>query len=159
MKRTSIVTLAVLALIAGVISYLLELLFQTRGEHIFIAPFTVSMTLLTAGALCVIMALPVRRVVTGKRKQRLSPFYAARVLALSKAVAYVGSIGFGLALGILIYLLSRPTTPPTLMLINSISLVLAAAISVAGGLIAESMCRIPPTGTDKTEDSESATTA
>lgn len=149
MKRTSPGTLVGLFLAGGVGAYLIELIFQSRGTYVFIPPVTLSLTLFVISVGTVLMALPIRRSLKGKRKEPINPFYAARVLALSKASALAGSVFLGIGAGILFYLLARPIAPAANMLGSAITEIVASAFLIAAGLIAEWWCALPPGDDDK----------
>ena len=144
MKRTSPAVIIGLALGGGVVTYLAQLLMQTRGEFIFVPPISLPVTLFLAAIAVVLAAIPVRRAVNGKSLKRVDPFYAARVLALAKATAFVGSMLCGAGGGILVFVIARPVAPPLGMVTSSIALIITAALLAAAGLIAESFCRLPP---------------
>ena len=110
MKRTGPAPLIGLFLIGGVASYLLELVVQSRGGFIYVPPISLAFTLFVVAAAVVFLAVPIRRKVTGKRKEPIDAFYAARVLALAKASSFAGSLLLGLGAGVLLYLLGRHCT-------------------------------------------------
>jgi polyferredoxin len=144
MKRTSPAVLIGLGLGGGVVTYLAQLLMQTRGEFIFVPPISLPVTLFLAAIGVVLAAIPVRRAVSGKKAKRVDPFYAARVLALAKATAFVGSLLLGAGVGILIFVIARPVAPPLGMVTSSIALIVTAALLVAAGLVTEIFCSLPP---------------
>lgn len=156
MKRTSPAPLIGLFLVGGVVAYLMELIVQSRGGFIFVPPITLAVTLMCVAVVAVLLAIPIRRTVTGKRKEPVDPFYAARVLALAKASSYAGALLVGLGAGVLVYLLARPIAPGGAMLLNVGAQVACAAVLVAAGLIAEWLCVLPPEDTDKETAGEAA---
>jgi hypothetical protein len=151
MKRTSPAPLIGLFLIGAVAAYLLELIVQSRGGFIYVPPITLAFTLFVVAVAVVLMAVPIRRTVTGKRKEPIDAFYAARVLALSKASSFAGSLLFGLGAGVLVYLLGRPIAPSGAMLTNIIAQLISAGLLIAAGLIAEWLCTLPPEDMDKSD--------
>jgi len=151
MKRTGPAPLIGLFLIGGVASYLLELVVQSRGGFIYVPPISLAFTLFVVAAAVVLLAVPIRRKVTGKRKEPIDAFYAARVLALAKASSFAGSLLLGLGAGVLLYLFGRPIAPSGAILINVISQLVSAALLIAAGLIAEWLCVLPPDDIDKNE--------
>ena len=151
MKRTGPAPLIGLFLIGGVASYLLELVVQSRGGFIYVPPISLAFTLFVVAAAVVFLAVPIRRKVTGKRKEPIDAFYAARVLALAKASSFAGSLLLGLGAGVLLYLLGRPIAPSGSILINVIAQLVSAALLIAAGLIAEWLCVLPPDDLDKNE--------
>jgi MFS family permease len=144
MKRTRASILLACALTGGVITYLLELLAQSLGGNVVVPPLSLSLTVLALAIAVVLLAVPVRRWVTGKRKAPIDPFYALRVAVFAKASSLAGSLLLGATGGILIFLLGRPIPlpAPTGVLVGSE--IVASALLVAAGLIAEYLCTLPP---------------
>ena len=149
MKRTGPAPLIGLFLIGGVVAYLFELVMQSRGGLIFVPPLTVAVTLAAVAVAVILLAIPIRRRVKGKRKEPIDPLYAARVLALAKASSLAGALLGGVGAGILFYLFSRPIAPNEAILTNVILHIVSAATLVAAGLIAESLCALPPEDNDE----------
>lgn len=144
MKRTRLTMLLGLALVAGVVAYLLELLGQSLGANVIVPPLSLTLTLFAIGIAVILLAIPVRRSVTGKRKARLDPFYALRVAVFAKASSLAGSLLAGAAVGIVLFLFGRPITPSVTMSTVAISEIIAGAFLVVAGLIAEHLCVLPP---------------
>lgn len=151
MKRTSPAPLIGFFLLGAVAAYLLELVVQSQGGFIYVPPFSLALTLLAVAVGVVLLATPIRRKVTGKRKEHLDAFYAARVVALAKASSFAGALLFGLGGGVLIYLLGRPIAPSGAILTNVIAQLVASALLITAGLIAEWLCVLPPDDMDKSE--------
>lgn len=149
MKRTQAFPLVGLFLAGGVITYLVELLLQSSGLPVALPPYSLSLTLVGIGVAVILLAVPVRRLITGKRKERLSPFYAVRVAVLAKACAHAGALLIGVGIGMVIFLLARPIAPGWDLLGRAIATAASAAIVLTAGLIAERMCQLPPDATDK----------
>jgi Protein of unknown function (DUF3180) len=145
MKRTTGVTVAVLALVSAGAGWLVEIALAATGRPIFIPPVSLAIALAVIGGLVVVVALPVRRAVQGKPgAQRVDPFYASRVAALAKASSIGGSLLAGVAVGVLVFLLSRTVIAASGSITAAVLAVVGAAILVAGGLIGEHFCAIPP---------------
>ncbi len=144
MKRTSVTTLVLLALIGGIGGGFLETVLAATGRPIVLPPLTLGLALLAIGIMVVVLALPIRRLTRGKSRQTVDPFYSTRVLVLAKASSLSGSLGSGFGAGVLIYLLTRSVVPG----VNSVALAVATLVGavclLAGGLIAEHMCTVPP---------------
>jgi len=143
-KRTRVSALLALALAGGVLAYLLELLLQSTGANVVLPPLSLTLTLVPIAIAVLLLAIPVRRSVTGKRKAPIDPFYALRVAVFAKASSLAGSLMLGAASGILIFLLGRPISPSVAMSTLVISEMVASALLVAAGLIAEFLCTLPP---------------
>lgn len=155
MKRTSPSLLVLLAVFGGVAGGLIELALSATGRAIIIPPITLALALAVIGGIVVSLAIPIRRFTRGRAKAPVDPFYATRVLVLAKASALTGSLVVGAGAGILVYLLTRSVVPlgsvgPT------VATLVGAAVLLAGGLIAEHMCTIPP-GSGDDDDDDGAT--
>ena len=149
MKRTSIALLVGLVGIGAAVAYLGELFLQTSGGITLVPPYSIELSLIVIAIAVVVLAVPVRRRVTGKRAHPLDPFYAVRVAVLAKASALTGSILLGAGVGILVILLGRPVLPDWNLLLPAIGLGVCALVLVVAGLIAEWMCVLPPDDTDR----------
>jgi hypothetical protein len=143
-KRTRISLLLALALAGGVVAYLLELLAQSLGANTVVPPLSLALTLVALAIAVILLAIPVRRSVTGKRAAPVDPFYALRVAIFAKASSLAGALLVGAGVGILIFLFARPIAPPLAPTAQSVSGLIAAALLVAAGLIAEFLCTLPP---------------
>jgi len=148
MKRTNIVTLVLLALIGGVGGGFLEAALATAGRPIVLPPLTLGLALLAIGIMVVVLALPIRRLTRGKASQPIDSFYSTRVLVLAKASALSGSLVTGFGVGVLVYLLSRSVVPGVGSVVQAVATIVGAGCLLAGGLIAEHMCTIPPVDDD-----------
>jgi hypothetical protein len=139
-----IVSLVVVAAVAG---YLIELAIVANGGFAFAPPVSLPITLTAIAIVIVALAIPVRRRVTGKKKERLDPFYAVRVAILAKSSSLTGALLTGLGAGIVAHALSLPILNSDL-LGRGIAQTVGAALLLAAGLISERMCTLPP---DKSE--------
>lgn len=148
MKRTNISTLVLLALIGGIGGGFLETLLASAGRPIVLPPVTLALALLAIGIMVVVLALPIRRLTRGKATQPIDPFYSTRVLVLAKASALSGSLVTGFGVGVLVYLLSRSVVPGVGSVGLAVATLVGAAALLAGGLVAEHMCTIPPRDDD-----------
>lgn len=148
MKRTNITTLVLLALIGGISGGFLETVLASAGRPIVLPPLTLGLALLAIGIMVVVLALPIRKLTRGKATLPIDPFYSTRVLVLAKASALSGSLVAGFGAGVLVYLLSRPVVPGIGSVVLAIATLVGAAGLLAGGLVAEHMCTIPPNDDD-----------
>jgi hypothetical protein len=139
-----IVSLVIVAAVAG---YLIELAIVANGGFAFAPPVSLPITLTAIAIVIVALAIPVRRRVTGKKKERLDPFYAVRVAILAKSSSLTGALLTGLGAGIVAHALSLPILNSDL-LGRGIAQTVGAALLLAAGLISERMCTLPP---DKSE--------
>lgn len=155
MKRThaSIVIAFVLAgLVAG---YLIDLAIVSNGSKAIVPPISLPITLAGVAVLVVAFAWPVRRAVKGKATKHLDPFRAMRTAVLAKACSLSGSLILGFGLGIAFFLLTRSVVPTAGTIWLAFATAIGAALLLAGGLIAEYFCTLPPDDTD-TEKEEHA---
>jgi len=150
MKRTSISLLLLLAGIGGIVGWLLELALASTGRAIILPPLTIALALAVIGGIVVSLAVPIRRFTRGRSSAPVDPFYATRVLVLAKASALTGSLLAGAGIGVLVYLLTRSVVPLG-SVAPSVAMVVGAAVLLAGGLVAEYLCTIPP-GSDRDDD-------
>ena len=90
------------------------------------------------------MALPVRRVAKGTQKERVDPYYATRVLLLAKASSLAGSLFAGAAGGVLAFMTTRGVDVAIGSVVPTIVAVVGGLGLLAGGLVAEHMCTVPP---------------
>ncbi|CAN5242784.1 hypothetical protein BH09ACT3_BH09ACT3_04860 [soil metagenome] len=150
MKRMSVSLLVLLAGIGGVVGWLAELALASTGRAIILPPLTFALALAVIGGIIVSLAVPIRRFTRGKTAAPIDPFYATRVLVLAKASALAGSLLVGAGIGVLLYLLTRSVLPLG-SVAPSVAMIVGAAVLLAGGLVAEYLCTIPP-GSDHDDD-------
>ncbi len=143
MKRTSLGIIVALVVVATVVGYLIELAIVTSGGSAFAPPVSLPITLTAIAIVIVALAVPVRRSVTGKKKDRLDPFYAVRVAILAKSSTLTGALLTGLGAGIVVHALSLPILNSDL-LGRGIAQTVGAALLLTAGLVSERMCTLPP---------------
>lgn len=144
MKRTGIRDIAV-ALISGVsIGYLLQAVLVSNGLHLLVPPLTFSVTLTVAAVAAVVLALPIRSALTGRRKRPVNALFAARVAVFAKASSLSGALFTGFASGLAYFALTRTVLPGGATIALSVAGVVAGALLLAAGLIAERFCTLPP---------------
>lgn len=151
MRRTNIWVLVLLAAIGGVGGALLEAGLTSAGRAIILPPLTLALALALIGGIVISLAVPIRRLTRGKAKGPIDPYYATRVLVLAKASALTGGLLTGFGIGILVYLLTRSIVPLG-SIGSAVVTVVGAGVLLAGGLIAEHMCTIPPSDGDDDDD-------
>ncbi|WP_210507689.1 DUF3180 domain-containing protein [Naasia sp. SYSU D00057] len=144
MRRTGIALPAGLAIAGAVVGWLLQVGLAAGGRAAIVPPYSLPVTLLAIGLIVVLAGWPIRQAVRGTSKRRIDPFRALRVLLLAKASTLVGALLGGAALGIALYLLSRPVLPPPASLVATLVTLVAAIVLVVCGLLVEHWCRIPP---------------
>ena len=151
MKNTRLTTILIVATVGGVAGAFVQMALATNGRPIISLPLTLAIALAAIGALVITLALPIRRMTRGNTAPRVDPFYATRIVMLAKACVVTGSLIAGFGIGMLAYLLSRSVVPVG-SVAQAIATIVGAGVLLAGGLIAEHMCRIPPTDDDDPGD-------
>ena len=151
MTRTRPSMLLLLALLGGGAGWFLETVLVSAGSPAFIPPYTLAVALALIGVIVVVIARPVYRAVRRTATTRVDPFYATRVVVLAKASSLTGAIFAGMALGVLLFLLTRSVVPAGGTIAMTVVTVAGALILLAGGLIAEKMCTLPPDDDDPTQ--------
>lgn len=142
MKRTGPAILIVAAVLGAAAGFLLDQLLTAGGRHSFTPTISLPILLILIGALVVALALPIRRATRGAGAAPVNPFRALRVAMLAKASSIVGAAAGGFALGLLVFLVTRPVTPPIGSMGEIIASIVAGAALVAAGLVAEHLCTI-----------------
>lgn len=143
MKRTRVTTLILVAVVGAAVGALGELALVANGRPIVNLPITLAIALAVIGGIVVTMAVPIRRMTRATTAPRVDPFYATRILMLAKACALTGSLVAGVGMGVLVYLLTRSVIGVG-SVTQTIAAIIGAGVLLAGGLVAEHMCRVPP---------------
>jgi Protein of unknown function (DUF3180) len=148
MKRTHASTIIAFALGGVVAGYLIDLAVVTAGGNAIVPPLSLPVTLVGVAALVVAFAWPIRRAVKGKATKHLDPFRAMRTAVLAKACSLSGALVLGFGIGITLFLLTRSVVPPVDTVWLALATAIGAALLLAGGLLAESFCTLPPDDTE-----------
>lgn len=144
MRRTTPATLLIAAVLGVIAGWLLDEGLASSGRGVLVPPTTLAVALAAIGVVLVLLALPIRRVVKGTRKEPVDPFYATRVVMLAKASAITGALLAGTAGGVLLFLLSRPVSAGVGSVLPTAATVAGALVLTALALVAEAMCQLPP---------------
>lgn len=147
-QRTSPLAIITFAVVGAGIGLLVQLFQSTRGNAPLTPPASLALTLLVFGAILLGLAIALRRAVTRKSKKAVNPFHAVRLLAGSRAGQFVGALIGGFGGGLALQLLSRSVMPQPAVWVPMLLVLGAGAVLVACGLIAESLCRVPPSDGD-----------
>lgn len=147
MKRTRVSTILLTAVLGGAAAVSIELFLVANGRPMMSLPITLGIALAAIGGIVVSMAIPILRMTRSSGAPRVDPFYATRVVMLAKACTITGALAAGVSLGVLAYLLTRSIVSLGSVGQTIVTVVGAGAL-LAGGLIAEYMCRIPPSDDD-----------
>ena len=155
MRPTRFLTLLGVVAIDGFVALIASDLFVRQGRQVFIAPASLAFTLPAIAILLAAFAWPMiryRRDLASALKskvtkpvKRVDPFYAVRVLILSKASSLTSSAILGWQLGVVFYLLSRPAQVADSMT-RTVTAGIGAAILLTVALIIERICRLPSEG-------------
>lgn len=143
MTRTRPGALVLLAGIGAVAAFLLQLGLGALGYSKLVPQLSLSVTLAVIAVIVVALAVPIRRATRSTVKRHVDPFFATRVVLIAKASSIAGSLLAGGALGVLVELLVRPVSAPA-TLWSVIAMLVAAVLLLVAGLVAESLCTVPP---------------
>ncbi|MFD4421865.1 DUF3180 domain-containing protein [Agromyces sp. NPDC058484] len=152
MKRTHASSIVAFALAGFVAGYLGDLAAVSAGGKAIVPPLSLPVTLVGVAVIVVALAWPVRRAVKGKTTKHLDPFRAMRTAVLAKACSLSGALVFGFGLGITMFLLTRSIVPATVWL--ALATAIGAGLLLAGGLIAERFCTLPPDDTEPEKEEQ-----
>ena len=144
MTRTRPSLLLLLGGFGALVGWFLEFAFVGSGLPAVIPPITLGAAVGLIGILIVLLAYPVYRVVRKVPGAHVDPFYATRVVLLAKSSSMAGALVSGLAGAILVFLLTRSVLPAVGSVAMAIVTTVGAIVLLAGGLIAEKMCTLPP---------------
>lgn len=158
MKPTRISTLLAVAVIGVAIATFGEFALATSGRPVIILPITLPIALAVLGGIIVTLAIPIRRMVRSSKAPKVDPFYATRIAMLAKASAITGAIMTGVGIGAVVYLLTRSIVS-TSAAWQSAATIIGGGVLLAGGLLAEYFCRVPPSKGDETNSDEDAAKA
>jgi len=150
--RTSPLALIVAAVLGGGAGFLVDHMLTMGGRATFTPAAGLPILLALLGALCIALAWPVRRSVRRSDAPRVDPFRAVRIAMLAKAASLVGAAVGGVAAGLLLYVATRPVTPPLGSLATTIATIAAGVVLVVAALIAEQFCSLPPDAGAKDPD-------
>jgi hypothetical protein len=143
-QRTSIPVLIGLTLIGAALGWLSQMSLAAAGAPSLVPPVTLVVALVGIAAIVVVLGWPIRQVVRGKRKRRVDPFFAMRVLVFAKASSLTGALLTGAAAGLVVFALTRSALPLLPGVWADVFTLLAALALVIAGLVVENWCRIPP---------------
>lgn len=155
MKSLSLGRLILVSVIVAGATFFLTQALVVRGFAVSLSPTNLIVTLFSISILLLVLSIPIWRyrnlLKQGKaRPKRVDPFYAVRILLLSKAVAISGSLFAGWHIGIVIYQLTAPVVISGAVARNFVGLV-ASIVMVIAGIYTESLCRLPEDDADDTE--------
>ncbi len=144
MTRTRPGTLVLLVVIGTVGGFLLQIALAAASLPKFRPEFTFGATLALIGIVVVALAVPVYRATHGPLRHPVDAFYATRVVVLGKASSLAGALLSGLGIGLAIELLIHSGTTAGESVLRVLATLGGAVLLLAGGLLAEFLCRVPP---------------
>ncbi|MDJ1370971.1 DUF3180 domain-containing protein [Gulosibacter molinativorax] len=179
MTRTNPWLLVLLAVAGGAITWAIEAWLTSSGSGSLVPSIAFAITLVVMAAVVLAIAWPVRRYTAALRradaardkakrvkdastqdaesaarevaKYRVDPFRATFAVALAKAASLAGSVFVGGSAAVVAWLTSRTVIGDGV--VEAVIALIASALLVVAGLIAESWCSLPP------ENGDAATTA
>ena len=155
MKRTSSLTLLICAIVGVAAGIIVDVALTGGSRATFTPSYMLPILFIVLGAACLAFAWQVRRAVKDP-KQRVDPFRAVRIAALSKASSMLGAAGGGFGVGLLGYLLTRPVTLGLGSLAAEIVTAIAGIILMVLALIAEHLCTLPKDPDERESDADSS---
>ncbi len=143
MKRTGAGTLLIAAVLGLGAGFVLDQALTSAGRPTFTPAVTLPILLLLLGVLVVALAVPIRRATRGVAgSMGVDPFRALRVAMLAKASSILGATIGGVAVGLILFLVTRPVPPSLGSMGTVIATAVCGAVLVAAGLVAEHLCTI-----------------
>ena len=148
MKHTRPGSLVALAVLGTVIGFLAQLALAAASLPKLRPEYTFAITLGLIAVVIITLAIPVYRATHGPMRRPIDAFYATRVVVLAKASSLTGALLSGVGLGLVIEVLVRSSTSTGDSVLRVLATFGAAILLLAGGLVAEFLCRVPSQGDD-----------
>jgi hypothetical protein len=148
MKRSTPGPLVVIGVIGTVAGILVQVGLAALNMAKLRPEYSLALTLLLVATATIALAVPVRRSTRGNPLHRVDPFYATRVVVLAKASAVGGALIAGVGLGLVLELAFRSVAPGADAYLRVVSVLAGGLVLLAGGLIAEHLCTVPPSAAD-----------
>lgn len=154
LQRTSPLSVLAFAAIGVAAGVLLQAFLSTRGSAPLVPPVSLSATLLVMAAILIILAVMLRRAVLRVSHRQVNPFHAVRLLAGARAGQFAGALLGGFGAGLTLQLLTRSVFPPASTWVPMLLVVGSGVVLLVCGIIAESMCRVPPQDPESDADED-----
>jgi hypothetical protein len=155
LKPISPLIITVWVLVSGIAGFGYSTFAVNNGLEVPISGITLALSTALIAAVLLGLAVPIwkykrsiTKALTTSKPLPVNPFYAVRVLLLSKAAAITGAMFIGWHAGVLVKQFTAPvvvndaTTP-------NITALIAAAFLLVAGFIVEQICKLP---SDKSKD-------
>lgn len=152
MKRTGLREVVVGLMVGMTVGYLLQNILVSSGAHLLVPPVSFTITVVIAAITVFSLAWPIRSVLRGTRKRPINALFASRVAMFAKASSLSGGLLTGVAGGLGYFALTRTVPPTTGSGALLIAGILASALLLVCGLLAERFCTLPPDDTDAASD-------
>lgn len=152
MQRTSPLVILVFAVTGIGAGLLLQFARSTTGAGLLVPPLSLPLTLLVIAGVLLGLGIALRRAVTRKSAKAVNPFHAVRLLAGARAAQFAGALLGGFGAGLVLQLLTRAVMPPPASWTPMLLVFVAGLLLVVSGIITETLCRVPPSDPEETED-------
>ena len=147
MKRTNPLVLLGLTPFGFAVGFLIDWAFVARGMSAVRVPWTLSITTVVLTGVILFLGARVRWATQPKPGRRIDPILAVQILTLAKASSVGGALMLGGIVGVIVFTATRPVVTADLFP-SAVAALLATLVLIVGALIAERMCRIPPSDSE-----------
>lgn len=159
MQRTSPLAIAAFAVVGIAIGLLVQVARSSSGQSPLVPPVSLAATLMVISGVLIVLAVLLRRAVRPSDDQRgskraVNPFHAVRLLAGARAGQFSGALFAGVAAGSILQLFGRSVFPPSATWLPMVLMMLSGLVLVCCGVVAEMLCRVPPTDPDAETEGE-----
>lgn len=154
LERTSLLASAAFAAVGAAIGVIVQLFRSAGGTPPFVPPVSLAATLLVIAGVILALGWALRRAVTRASERPVNPFHAVRLLAGARASQFAGALLGGFGGGLLVQVLTRTVIPPSATWLPMLFVLLAGAVLLLAGALAEWWCRVPPTEGDAEGDAD-----
>lgn len=160
MKPINVWTLVGAGLLATVAGFLISNFAIANGYPIPVSNLSLSFSIVVVSAVLFVLALPIARYkkqlklsyadksVTSLRPVPVDPFYAVRVLVLSKASAITAALFIGWHIGVIVKLFTLPVLATDSLWPNVIALAVSLILLIVAFLV-QRICKLPNDPTPK----------
>jgi hypothetical protein len=147
-RPSTIVAILIVAVVAG---FAFDAVLAATLRPVAVPSLSLGLVLLAIGAIVVSLAVPVFRVARGRTREPIDAYYATRVVLIAKASSLSGALFGGFVGGMLVYMLTRGVPVAAASALPTIVSVVGGLVLLAGGLVAEFMCTVPPSDDDDSD--------
>ncbi|MFZ4504908.1 MAG: DUF3180 domain-containing protein [Microbacteriaceae bacterium] len=144
MKRINPLVLLGLTPFGFALGFGLDWVFVATGRPSLPVPWSLTVSLVLVGAVVVALGARVNWATKPKPGRRINPVTAVQILTLAQSAALSGAVVFGAIGGIIAFTVTRPVLAEDALPSATAGLI-ASIVLVVCALIAEWLCRVPPT--------------